>query len=332
MFTFNFNDSPEIRTADGKKVKTDFLHDCGIFEQKFSNEFLDGRIVSYKTVDKILFLLLDFQAHKSTEVLLQNSRSLDQGLHLFYNAGYMIKFKRQDSDRFHKVEKSQLCISLPSEPVDYHMCFPQGERVKAVLIQTNFAELIRENFCVTETLPEKLDNALNGTYAERIQRKELSLAMQELINKCYVVDYDGLERRMSLEAYCKELTAMAIGTIGRYKSSQNGVSCLSTAEREAVHQAAEILEREFTNPPLQRALAKRVGLNLNKLSLGFQDIYGVTINKYVLRLKLEKAKSMLSNGSRPTISTIAGEVGFNNTSYFIRKFREAFGETPGEYV
>jgi AraC-like DNA-binding protein len=107
---------------------------------------------------------------------------------------------------------------------------------------------------------------------------------------------------------------------------------MTLPEKQAVLAAAEILENEFVNPPLQQNLSKRVGLNLNKLSFYFQQIYGQTINKYVLKLKLEKARSLLSQDrNRFTVTAVANEVGFNNTSYFIRKFREAYGETPGEY-
>ena len=75
-----------------------------------------------------------------------------------------------------------------------------------------------------------------------------------------------------------------------------------------------------------------MGLNLNKLSSGFKLVYGETINNYLLNVRMAKAKSLLVVDNDLTVADVAEAVGFSNASYFIKKFKETYGETPGVYV
>ena len=51
---------------------------------------------------------------------------------------------------------------------------------------------------------------------------------------------------------------------------------------------------------------------------------------YINDLRIEKAKPLLLH-SDSSVTEIALEVGFNNTSYFIKKFRQATGMSPHKF-
>ena len=59
----------------------------------------------------------------------------------------------------------------------------------------------------------------------------------------------------------------------------------------------------------------------------FKQYTGKTVISYINHLRLEKSKHLLFH-SELSITEIALEVGFHNTSYFIRKFQEENGMTP----
>ena len=59
----------------------------------------------------------------------------------------------------------------------------------------------------------------------------------------------------------------------------------------------------------------------------FKQYTGKTLISYINHLRLEKSKHLLFHSDR-SITDIALEVGFHNTSYFIRKFQEENGITP----
>ena len=56
----------------------------------------------------------------------------------------------------------------------------------------------------------------------------------------------------------------------------------------------------------------------------------MTIGTYINKLRMEKAKALLLlPGAR--ISQVAAQVGFDDTDYFTKRFRQYTGQTPTEY-
>jgi AraC-like DNA-binding protein len=56
----------------------------------------------------------------------------------------------------------------------------------------------------------------------------------------------------------------------------------------------------------------------------------MTPHAWVVRLRLERACSLLSHSDR-CLTQVAQEVGFYDQSHFNRAFRQAFGVSPSKY-
>ena len=74
-------------------------------------------------------------------------------------------------------------------------------------------------------------------------------------------------------------------------------------------------------------LASLVYLSPGYLSTVFKEETGVTLNRYIREVRMNKAKELLE-GTNMKISQIAREIGIFNSSYFSRSFREFFGCSP----
>ena len=74
-------------------------------------------------------------------------------------------------------------------------------------------------------------------------------------------------------------------------------------------------------------LAAMVYLSPGYLSSIFKEETGMTLNRFIREVRMNKAKELLET-TNMKISGIAKEVGFSNSSYFCRSFREFFGDTP----
>jgi AraC-like DNA-binding protein len=252
---------------------------------------------------------------------------------MLFNAGSSVDLREYSEKRPLEADQSSLLVSLPGEVRAMVLTFKSGVRYRIVLIECDLKLLSEEKLCMGSLLPEPLNKKSKSNHESRFRHRNLTKSMMELVYKCETLGGEGISRRIALEAFSKELIALGLDSLTSSDNEKKALDVsMSAAERDAVFKAADILRKEFVHPPLQRNLSKRVGLNLNKLSLCFQEVYGVTINKFVLNLKLEKAKSLLSSENKPTVGEVASEIGFNNTSYFIRKFRAAYGQTPGEFV
>ena len=74
-------------------------------------------------------------------------------------------------------------------------------------------------------------------------------------------------------------------------------------------------------------LARMVYLSPGYLSTVFKEETGMTLNRYIREVRMNKARDLLG-GTNMKITQIAKEVGFSNSSYFCRSFREYFGCSP----
>ncbi len=79
-----------------------------------------------------------------------------------------------------------------------------------------------------------------------------------------------------------------------------------------------------------QAMAEAFGMSAPNLSTIFKRSIGVTILDYATQLKIAKAKELLA-GSNMTLQDIALEVGYYNSTSFLRRFKQLTGMTPGEY-
>ena len=80
----------------------------------------------------------------------------------------------------------------------------------------------------------------------------------------------------------------------------------------------------------QEEIAKIFNINRSYFSKAFKDIFGISYVSFSRNYKLMKAKWFLENSSY-TIYQIAEKVGFTDTRYFGKIFKEYVGILPSEY-
>ena len=77
-------------------------------------------------------------------------------------------------------------------------------------------------------------------------------------------------------------------------------------------------------------IARAVNLSPGRLAHLFKSEMGVSPQRYLNGIRLEKARQCLENGVR-SVKEIAAEVGIPNVSRFCRSFKTCYGTTPKEY-
>lgn len=89
---------------------------------------------------------------------------------------------------------------------------------------------------------------------------------------------------------------------------------------------AEHLDRHITLPEL----SARFDVPLTTMKQNFKTVYGSTIGSYILSYRMQKAMWLLQETAQ-SITSIAGQVGYQNASKFSEMFRQFAGVTPSEY-
>lgn len=97
----------------------------------------------------------------------------------------------------------------------------------------------------------------------------------------------------------------------------------------AVLAALREIEENYRAADLTR-LAEEKRISLSALSSAIHQATGKTFKELLVEKRLSKAAELLRETRLPVEDVIAA-VGYENTSYFYRKFRERFGATPKDY-
>ena len=99
----------------------------------------------------------------------------------------------------------------------------------------------------------------------------------------------------------------------------------------AVNKARQYLEANFTNPNLTfQDVVDHVAMSSSHFSTLFSQTTGVTFTKYLINLRMRKARELLYNTSMRS-SEIAYAVGYNDPHYFSYLFKKNTGVTPSEF-
>ena len=98
----------------------------------------------------------------------------------------------------------------------------------------------------------------------------------------------------------------------------------------SVMRAKEFIQANFTEPVSLAQVATAVHVSPFHLCRVFRAATGVTLTEYVSRLRVEKAKSRLTDAS-VRVSEVAYATGFGSISQFNTVFRKRVGKTPTQY-
>ncbi len=95
-------------------------------------------------------------------------------------------------------------------------------------------------------------------------------------------------------------------------------------------QIKRYVDEHFSEPLTLNDMARQYYVNAAYLSRAFKKETGINFNDYVRRLRMEKAIMLLRSTDRK-IYEIAQLVGYDNVNYFMKKFQDDYGITPGAY-
>lgn len=105
---------------------------------------------------------------------------------------------------------------------------------------------------------------------------------------------------------------------------------LTRRERKAIHQVYDLLLSSLETEWTIHELARKVGINDNKLKRGFKSIFGTSVYACLQQHRMTKAAEALRH-SQESITMIALDVGYSSPAHFAKIFKRYFGMTPRAY-
>ena len=168
----------------------------------------------------------------------------------------------------------------------------------------------------------------SASYYSRIGPATTSMRMT--VHQILHCSYHDSIKQMYLESKAMELITHQLAQLAGVGSAHKRPASLHADDIERIHQAKDILVRDFQHPPTIQELSRMVSINDFKLKKGFRQIYGTTIYGYLLDHRFEYARHLLEEG-RMNVSEVAYAIGYSKLDHFYRSFKKRFGITPGAY-
>jgi transcriptional regulator GlxA family with amidase domain len=99
------------------------------------------------------------------------------------------------------------------------------------------------------------------------------------------------------------------------------------ANHATLRKVAELMEANFEEPLSAVELADLAGLSLRQIQRMFHETLGTTPTRYYLRLRLQRARALLTQSSM-SITQIAVACGFQSAGHFSKTYRAMYGRSP----
>jgi two-component system, response regulator YesN len=124
---------------------------------------------------------------------------------------------------------------------------------------------------------------------------------------------------------------------GLFHAAKNECDMFLESESKHPHTDNELLDKalayiheHFTQEMTLQHVADHIHISRNYFSILFKRFMKINFIDYVIGLRINKAKELLSHTSLK-VYEVAGESGFNDVKYFSKLFKKITGLSPGDY-
>ena len=99
---------------------------------------------------------------------------------------------------------------------------------------------------------------------------------------------------------------------------------------ERVKQMLQFIQAHYMEPITLGQLSQLVHISTSECLRCFHRVIGISPVKFIKQFRIQQAADLLLHSALP-VGEVGAACGFEDSSYFIRSFREAKGMTPLEY-
>ena len=139
-----------------------------------------------------------------------------------------------------------------------------------------------------------------------------------------MADSEDYIRDMRINEYLQKLLTLLM------EETYRPVQESSSAKQENIQKVRDYLEAHYEERITLEGLAKQFYINKFYLTKLFKQTYGVTVNSYLMQIRITRAKQLL-RFTDLSIELIGEKCGISDPNYFSRAFKKTEGLTPGRY-
>ncbi|MBI5707823.1 MAG: helix-turn-helix transcriptional regulator [Armatimonadetes bacterium] len=178
---------------------------------------------------------------------------------------------------------------------------------------------LEKAIAATEDLDEARGEAL--TFIAIVTAATLEMGGSRRMHRVQLEAARKLDSLTDREAIAKEALLIVEDTASSLLPTEEGPN------DPIIDRALTLVDRHFAQNLTDTTVAEQLGLSTSHFRFLFRKATGLPFHKYVIGLRLERARQMLVNEDLP-VSEVADAVGFSGLPHFSRAFSQRFSVNP----
>lgn len=349
-----------INSYDSKKGLTDGMEPFYLIFEKMKY-YLPGHILVETHVIDYHYGLLFFQpvcprentdwekirkiCMGAVEYVQQHCENLEK-LHSFFVAGSRPCGLQEIGERYECLKKlavnrrAENTSALlkeenePSEILPVHNYNEISARIKEMensLEVRNAEKFYQELEALTDMLVEEESRhsnyaleiyySISMVFLRFINENDLSVKIAFKIGVYKLTRADEHRDWREAAAYFFELAAAVFGVLNKEEEERN---------EKTLYKVQDYIKGHLEDDLTLTRLAEIGSFNASYLSRLFKQVYGCNISEYIIKMRMEKAKDLLT-GTMDKINEVSVKVGYISAHSFARTFKNVVGMSPLEY-
>lgn len=132
-------------------------------------------------------------------------------------------------------------------------------------------------------------------------------------------------RRLVQENFINNHIGEAVGS--------NADNNMSNADQVFINKVIDIIYNQMSQQDVSPSeIASALCISVKQLSRKISAITGVSLGKYILQVRMNKAQKLLDSKKGYSVAEVAHLCGYEENSNFTRAFKQVFGITPSQYL
>lgn len=178
----------------------------------------------------------------------------------------------------------------------------------------------------------------NGFNAKKILH-QAGLSLDSPIFYCEDTAFltDTIESMAETNKFYNERNLFTMGHLYLFLAKLTQISPKDTGSNyhhsiieEYIKSSIEYIERNYPCEISVKDLSDYIGINRKYLYTIFKRVLGQTPMEYILKVKMEKACTLLANEAL-SISEVSNSVGYKDQFTFSKQFKKTIGDSPSNY-
>lgn len=222
-------------------------------------------------------------------------------------------------------------IFLPEVEDDEYIDFCISRRgvVKSILLAKRRGETFNntKGDILQIFIKRKLLNVAGEELKRKLRINPLFSSIQKPLRDILATPPSGNKNALKIESKFLEFTHNYLNFI--QEPLDERPSFMNSYVINQLKDVRAFLSDNYVNSPDLKSLSRKFGINKDYLIIGFRELYNTSPHKYIISLRLDRAKELLLTTDTP-LKTVASEVGYVNYGHFIKLYLKKFGVIPSE--